>query len=211
MIIHTMPQRSDEWYAVRLGLPTASEANKLVTPKTGALSAQSHGYMCELIAELAGFPEPPKDPTEHMLNGIELEDEARRLFEFETGRKVTEVGFVTNDEGTAGLSPDGLIYSNGVPVAGFETKSPMAKTHIGYLLGGELPDYYRCQVHYSMAVSGLDKWWFQSYFPGLDPLIVLVTADEFTVKVKNAVDQFTKTLKAEAERLGITAQKRMAA
>jgi len=202
MIIHNMEQRSDEWFAIRQGIPTASAADKILTP-TGKLSTQSRGYMCQLIADRAGYPEPPFDPTEWMLRGIELEDEARRLFEFETGRTVTEVGFVTTDDATAGISPDGLIYADGEPVAGFETKSPMAKTHIGYLLDGELPKYYKCQVHFSMAVTGLTKWWFQSYFPGLDPLIVLVSADDYTEKVKDAITKFTNLLATESKRLGI--------
>lgn len=210
MKIHNMEQRSPEWYAIRLGIPTASAADKLVTP-TGKLSAQSRAYMCQLLADRAGFPEPPMEPTQHMLDGIEREPESRALFEYLNDAKITEVGFVTNDEGTAGLSPDGLILSGNTPVAGWETKSPMAKTHIGYLLDGGLPNYYKPQVHYSMAVTGLNKWWFQSYFPGLEPLIVLVEADEYTAKIKQAVKEFTDQLEAEAIRLGITTKGRKAA
>lgn len=203
MIIHKkLEQRTESWYAIRRGIPTSSAADKILTP-AGKLSTQSRGYMCQLIADLAGYPESPKEPTEHMLRGIELEDEARRLFEFENGAEVTAVGFVTNDECTAGFSPDGLIYKDGNPVAGFETKSPMAKTQIGYLLDGGLPKFYRCQVHFSLAVSGLQKWWFQSYYPGLDPLIVLVEPDDYTIKVRVAINEFTATLKAESERLGL--------
>jgi len=202
MIIYDkIKQRSDEWYAIKLGIPSASESNKILTP-TGKLSSQSWGYMCQLIADKKGFPEPPKEPTEHMLNGIERESEARALFEFETGLTVAEVGFVTTDDGTAGCSPDGLIFEDGIPVAGFETKSPMAKTQISYLLKGGLPDFYRPQVHWSMAVTGLKRWWFMSYFPGpIDPLILPIEADDYTEKVKDAMKEFTDKLEIESRKL----------
>jgi hypothetical protein len=209
MIVHDIKQHLDdgeanpEWLALRHGIPTASAADKLLTP-TGKLSAQSHNYMCQLIADIAGFPEPQMEPTEHMKNGNLREPEARALFEFEMGLTVTEIGFIHNDSKTAGISPDGIIYEDGIAVAGFETKSPMARTQISYLLDGGLPKYYKGQVHFSMAVTGLDKWWFQSYFPGLDPLIVLVEADDYTQKVADAIVGFAERLASESARIGIT-------
>lgn len=200
MKVYGFPQYSDEWNEIRAGIPTASCADKILTP-TGKLSAQSDKYLNELLAERAGYGDAPTEPTEWMLRGLEMEPEARAYFEFEKGLTVTEVGFITNEDGTAGCSPDGLIDG----AIGWESKCPKASTQIGYLRTGELPAYYKPQVHFSMAVTGLDKWWFMSYFPGLDPLIVLVERDEYTEKVAAAVKQFTDRLAAESERLGIAA------
>lgn len=199
MIIHTnIKQRSDEWFALRSGIPTASDANKILTP-TGKLSAQSKGFINELIAESLGYGDPPMEPTEHMIRGTELEPEARALYEFESGKTVQQVGFITNDEKTAGCSPDGVLDLDTLPI-GWECKCPKASTHIGYLLGGELPAYYKPQVHFSMAVSGIRRWIFMSYFPGLDPLIVPVEWDSYTDAVVAAIDGFVADLaKARAE------------
>lgn len=204
MIIHRCEQLSDDWFALKTGLPSASKADKILTP-TGKLSAQSAGYINELLAERAGYGDDAMEPTEWMLRGINLEPEARDLFEFETGLTVDQVGFVTNDDGTAGCSPDGLILDSDNVTAGFEVKCPKASTHIGYLLGRELPAYYRPQVHYSMAVTGLNHWWFMSYFPGLDPLIIEVERDDYTEKVAEAVTGFIERLAEAATELEIAA------
>ena len=200
-------QRTDEWFAIRCGIPTASSADKILTP-TGKLSAQSEAYLNQLLADRAGYGDAPMEPTEWMLRGIELEPEARAMFEFAQGIKVRQVGFITNEEETAGCSPDGLAdYWNeidqGWEYYGFEVKCPKASTHFGYLRAGVLPPYYAPQVHFSMAVTGLPAWWFMSYFPGLDPLILQVERDEYTEKVAEAITLFSARLEAEAERFGL--------
>ena len=194
-------QYSDAWYAVREGIPTASSAAEIITPKTGKLSAQAEGYIDELLCERAGFVDDPRNRSKWELRGKDMESEARAFFEFDTGLEVVQVGFVTNDDGTAGCSPDGLIHVD--PESGFEVKCPMAKTHMGYLRRGALPDFYRPQVHWGMAVSGLNRWWFMSYYPGLDPLIVKVTRDEYTEAVAKALAEFVERLEAESRRLGL--------
>ena len=93
------PQLSDEWFSIRCGIPTASSADKILTP-TGKLSAQSETYLNQLLADRAGYGDPPMEPTEWMQRGIDLEPEARSLFEFEMGLTVEQVGFITNEEGT---------------------------------------------------------------------------------------------------------------
>jgi hypothetical protein len=213
------PQRSDEWFAIRCGIPTASSADKILTPG-GDLSTQSEAYLNRLLADRAGYGDAPMEPTEWMLRGIELEPEARALFEFETGHQIEQVGFITNDEGTAGCSPDGLvgsvadsdglvsgmkkiIASFDIISYGFEVKCPKASTHFGYLRAGTMPPFYKPQVHFSMAVTGITAWYFMSYFPGLDPLIVLVEADEYTDKVSAAIAEFSARLEKESARFGL--------
>ena len=209
MIIHNMEQYSPEWWSIRKGIPTASCASKIVTP-TGNLSVQSRAYMNELIADSLGFGDEPTEPTEWMTRGLELEPEARAFYEFDSGLTVDQVGFITNDEGTAGCSPDGLIVTEqpeGEAIkywSGWECKCPKASTHIGYLLKGGLPDYYKPQVHFSMAVSGIREWVFVSYFPGLEPLIVSVEWDEYTDKINEAIAGFTENLAAAREKLGLS-------
>ena len=197
MIIYDeIDQMSQEWFELKAGIPSASNASKILTP-TGKLSAQSEGLMNALIAERLGFGDDPIEPNEWMLRGIELEAEARDLFRFETGLDTRQVAWITNDDGTAGCSPDGLAELRTITV-GVEIKCPKASTHIGYLRAGKLPAYYAPQVHWSMAVTGIRQWYFMSYYPGLDPLVKLVEADEYTDKVAEALAQFSDKLEAEA-------------
>ncbi len=185
-----MEQGSEEWLNARKGRATASEFDKIITA-TGRESKQAEAYMRKLARECY-----IDDPMTFMGNkytdwGHEHEPAARELFTELKGIEVEEVGFVISDKlQVVGCSPDGLIRGGDDYVAGFETKCPQVDTHVDYLLDGVLPPKYRLQVHGSMAVTGLDTWWFMSYFPGLKPLIVEVKRDDFTALVEDRLEQF---------------------
>ena len=134
-----------------------------------------------------------------MQRGVELEFEARAFFTLETGLSVDQVGFITNDAGSAGCSPDGLIAET----AGLEIKCPKASTHFKYLRAGDLPAFYKPQVHFSMAITGFTQWWFMSYFPGLDPLILTVERDDYTAAIESALATFLEKLAEQAQRFGL--------
>ena len=196
-------QYSEEWWAISLGIPTASRASEIITAARGSLSASSKPYIAELIADRLGLGEPPTDGSHWMQRGHELEDEARRFYSFESGLEVQQVGFMTNEAGTAGASPDSVVVKDGKIISGLEIKCPMPKTHIGYLINGGLPDAYKQQVHFSLAVSGFDRWIFLSYHPELDPLVVTVERDDYTAKVEKALDQFIIMQCDAMQKLGI--------
>jgi len=107
-----------------------------------------------------------------------------------TGLQVEQVGFVTQDNGVIGCSPDGLIKSGDDYIGGVEIKCPFPATHVKYHAGGKLPDEYKQQVHGSMAVTGLNRWEFWSYFPGLAPFHITVERDSYTEKVERALETF---------------------
>lgn len=190
MIIHPhMIQGSDEWFKARKGRITASNADRILTP-TGKDSSQWDSYAIELVAECIRPDELPAFiGNVHTDRGNELEAEARALFSQVMDLAVTEVGFITRDDGIVGCSPDGLIYQDGEPIAGVEIKCPLAKNHLSYLVEGEIPKAYMPQVHFSMAVTGL-PWYFLSYCPGMAPHIALAKPDAYTAKMKDAVDRF---------------------
>lgn len=190
MIIHPqMIQGSDEWFRARKGRITASNADRILTP-TGKDSSQWDSYAIELVAECIRPDETPAFiGNSHTDRGNELEEEARALFAETMKLEVTEVGFITRADGIVGCSPDGLIYRNGNPIAGVELKCPLAKTHLAYLVEGGIPKTYLPQVHFSMAITGL-PWYFLSYCPGMTPQIALVEPDDYTAKMRDAVDRF---------------------
>lgn len=186
-VIHC-EQGTAEWFRVRSGIPTASRFDKIVTAKTGKLSAQAIGYICELIAERAtGVPVGVEAyTTRAMQDGIDTEPEARNWYALETGDDVRQVGFCLSDDETMGCSPDGLVGDDG----GLELKCPLPKTHVAYLLSGTLPDEYRAQVHGSLLVTGRRWWDFVSYCHGFPPLKLRVTPDAFTELLAKAVHDF---------------------
>lgn len=80
-------------------------------------------------------------------------------------------------------------------------KCPAIRTHARWYLEGGLPDEHRCQVHGALVVTGRDWWDFVSYARNMPALVVRVEPDEFTERMREALDEFY-TMYADAwERL----------
>jgi len=182
-------QRSQEWFEARLGLPTASNFDKLLTTK-GEVSKQRNKYLYRLAGEKVAEQSEETYQNAIMQRGIILEDEARQLYQLITGQEVQTVGFCLANG--YGCSPDGLIGEDGV----IEIKCPIASTHVAYLLAGVLPLDYFQQCQGELFVTGR-KWVdFMSYYPGIKPLIVRVKRDEkFIKKLKSELKLFCVELK----------------
>jgi hypothetical protein len=197
MTIHDVAQGSDEWIRLRLGIPTASCFSKILTPKTFNPSKQSTGYMMELLAEWAFGEAADSHCSPYMERGTELEPRAVRAYEFENDCETTEVGFVTNRDGTVGCSPDRLIGED----AGLEIKCPSAKVHLGYLLNGA-PTDYALQVHGALWLTARHRWDLYCWHPVLPAVTLRYYRDgDITVAISDAVTAFVERLEEAKERL----------
>lgn len=178
MKIHEPPQQSVEWYELRLGIPTASEFSKIVTP-TGKLSKQARDYAFRLIAE-AVLQETTEslNKLEWLSRGRELEPEAARLYEFQYDLSTKTVGLITNDDGTLGASIDRLVGDKGC----LEIKCCAAWTHIGHMIDGFGNDYVP-QVQGQLLIS--EREWCDrfSYHPKLPPHCERTYRDEDFLKI----------------------------
>ena len=203
MQILTCDQRSPEWYAARLGVPSASEFDKIITQK-GEPSKQAQKYLYRLVGErLSGKPEETYT-NGAMQRGVELEGEARSFYQLVHDVVVEQVGFCKTEGKTVyGCSPDGLIGQDG----GLEIKCPNMATHVSYLINPDslLSDYFQ-QVQGGLLVTGR-KWWdLLSYYPGIKPLVIRIEPDKtFQKALAGALKDFclelettTKKLKGEA-------------
>lgn len=129
-------------------------------------------YLAELLVErLTGVP------TEGFVSsamqwGIDHEAEARTLYEFETGNRVEEVGFIVHPNiDFAGASPDGLVGEDGM----VEIKCPNTATHLDALLGSSIPLKYVSQMQWQMECAGREWCDYMSYDPRMqDPELVMV-------------------------------------
>ncbi len=190
-IFYDLEQGSEEWFAARAGLPTASEFKTVqANGKGGSESITRAKYMRQLAGEiLTGEPAPAGYSNDHMLRGQEQEDDARRLFSLITDLDPIRVGFVR--EGRAGCSPDSLISED----AGLEIKCAIPAVQIERLQLGRLPPEHVAQVQGSLWVTGRQHWHFVSYCPRLPPLIVRVERDEgYIAKLAEAVAAFNDEL-----------------
>ena len=195
-----LKQGSEEWLAARLGIPTASEFDRIVTPKKLDLAAASKVYMHKLLAEwMYGAPlEAFVSPW--MERGAALEAEAVRYYEMERDVETQAVGFVLTDDGTAGASPDRLIGE----VAELELKCPALETHVGYMLDPQsLLMEYRMQCQGQLWVcADRDYADLMSYYPGFPAVIVRHYRDEVVQKALSLhIPAFVETMMRCRERL----------
>ena len=190
-------QGSEEWLKARLGIPTATGFENIVTA-TGKKSSSQIKYMAELIEESILGLQDNTFRSNFMERGNQLEPLARSAYEFITGNDVIQVGGVYLDEHKEVMvSPDGLIPEL---KKGLELKCPKMSTHIRYLLKGGVPAEYIVQVQANLWVTGYDTWDFVSYCPEYQKqTIYLYTAKRDEVLMKafdKLIPQFLNTLRA---------------
>lgn len=195
MIRHDVKQGTREWEVLRLGIPTASNFHKIITP-AGKPSSQAFDYVATLCFEwLLGYPKE-QFSTGWTERGTELEGQAVRLYEFEKDVDVDRVGFVTRDDGKVGGSPDGFVGTDG----GLELKTPEGDTHIGHLLNGGLK--YDVQVQGLMYLTDRE-WWDIASFNPMFPLAVFrrTRDDRFVKALEVQLARFLEQLSESKEKL----------
>lgn len=188
-------QGSVEWMMARLGMPTASRFDRILTPKTRKPSGSRTAYRAELLAEwLMGQP-LDWGTTAYMERGMDLEDEARRYYALQLDVEVVQVGFMTRDDGLVGGSTDGLVEADGV----LEIKCPMTAQHVRSMLG-EAPEYVGQMQGYMYLT---DREWCDmlSYHPDLPPVITRIERDDsYIAALLPVLDEFVERLGIEKER-----------
>lgn len=198
-VVKDLMQGTAEWVMFRKSRPSASRFSEIITP-TGKPSKSAKGYIRELIAE-AFTPEYEQwAGNKYTQAGQAMEPDARELFSKTTGLQLEQVGFCMADDSIAGCSPDSLILKDGHYAAGLEIKCGSPTTHCEWVLDGVLPPSHSAQVHGCLVITGLPEWHFWSYFPGLKPFHVVVTPNDFTKQLKEALDIFLADYKAEYDR-----------
>ena len=178
MKVLNFEQGSPEWFAARVGIPTASRFKDIITPAKGDKSKSYTTYLYELLAERVTGEKSDTFTSEWMQRGNDLEPMARSAYEFIHEISIDEVGFILNDAETIGVSPDGLIGIDG----GLEIKCPKPSTMVKYIIEDELPDIYKPQVMGNLWISEREWWDFIAYHPNMDLLIKRVYRDEAYIK-----------------------------
>lgn len=202
MIHLDIPQNTPEWHHARLGIPTASQFSRVITPKTRKPSSQQQAYLAELLVEWISGEKKDEQTTAWMDRGHDLEPLARRWYEWEQDATVTPAGFCYRDETRlAGASCDGFVGEDGL----VELKAPMLHTHVGYLLGEAMPDTYVAQVQGQLWVTGRQWCDWCSYHPDMPPTAQVCIRVEPDPKFQKALDtimgDFCERLQAARERL----------
>lgn len=190
MISHDVDQGSVEWHKLRIGIPTASNFDKIVTP-TGKLSKQWRAYAFFLVAEkLLNQSLESLQGLEWIERGKELEPAAVKMYEFERDTTSRPCGFITTDDMRMGCSPDRLVGVNGA----LELKCPAPQTHVAYMVDGFGDDYVP-QVQGQLLIGEFAYVDRYSYHPELPPVLKRTYRDAAFIKVLDpSLEQFCDEL-----------------
>lgn len=178
-------QGSEEWFALRCGVLTASEMKHIITPKKleYAQNDKEKAHLYELAAQLINEYVEPAYIGDDMLRGQDDESYARETYH-ENYAPVHMCGFITNDEFgfMLGYSPDGLVGDDGQ----IECKSRRQKFQMETISTGAVPEEYMMQLQTGLLVSGR-KWCdFISYCGGMPMFVKRVYPDE---KIQKAIKE----------------------
>ena len=158
MKVITDVQGTPEWFSARLGKPTGSGYSKVLAKGEGKTR---QAYLIKLALELATGVVEDSFKNQAMQDGTEREPFARGLYESSRGVFVDEVGFCLHDTLSTGVSPDGLIGTDGM----IEIKSPTPPAHREYMALKKEPTTYTAQIQGQLWVC--ERAWcdFVSYHP----------------------------------------------
>lgn len=180
MTITTYPeleQGSDEWHQARMGLITASELDRVMTPGTlkPANNDKTRQHVYELAAQRINQYVEPSYIGDNMLRGWADEIKARDLYSANY-EPVQEIGGMVRDFGAFKLwcSPDGLVGDDG----GIEVKSRIQKYQLQTIASNEVPSEYVLQIQAALLVSGREWWDFISYSGGMPMWVIRVLPDQ---------------------------------
>lgn len=192
-------QGSPEWFAARMGIPTASEFACVMRAKGRGENGESKErttYMRKLAGEILTGEPMTTHSNADMERGKLQEPEARDLYSLMAGCDPEVVGFIRN--GDVGCSPDSLIGTNG----GLEIKCALPHIQIERLEKGELPPEHRAQIQGGLWITQREWWDFVSYAPRLPLFVKRVRRDDgYIATLAGAVNAFNEELAALVERV----------
>jgi putative phage-type endonuclease len=161
-------QRTEEWFQQRLGKVTASRISDVIAKTKTGVSTSRQNYLIQLVSERLTGKKGDSFVNQAMLDGIEREDAARKLYEIEKNISVSEVGFFEHPIiSMSGASPDGAVHAEieGKYAGLIEIKCPIETTHTNTLMSKSVPSKYLPQMQWQMACVGARWVDFVSYNP----------------------------------------------
>lgn len=144
MIIHNVEQGSQEWFDLRAGRFTATDAAALKTAGKGLETAALE----KAVWWITGEPQPNIE-TPAMAWGKEWEATAAEEYQKRVWQEVNTVGFCELDE-YAGCSPDRLVGVDGL----CEIKCKQPKNHLLTVLSDKIDTAHYGQMQFQMLVTG---------------------------------------------------------
>ena len=201
LVYHDCVQSGDNWLRLRLGKPTASGFDRIVTPTGKIVTGKGRTtYLHELAAEAITQTVHQEYLSDAMLAGQEREMAARAWYSWTRDVEVRRVGFVEDADGRWGCSPDGLVLEDG----GIEVKCPQRTQYVAALLADNQAQDYMPQIQGCLWVTGRAWWDFVLYTtePGLPKIVRRIEPDpKWQAAFDDAIPAFCDELAAMVKRI----------
>ena len=197
MTEHVVAQRSPEWFALRCGRVSGSQAQHLLSTLKSKTESAGRRDLRMLLAQerLSGLPDDgPTFINADMQRGIDMEPQALAALEMSgvLPGAIRPVGYLTHDELQAGYSPDGVAGPGFNTLV--EVKCPRMATHLSmFEMPGSVPAKYLGQLTHALWLTGAASMHFGSYCPSF------TRAPLFHVEVTRAMvdlDAYETTLRS---------------
>lgn len=198
-------QRGDEWFQLRLGLPTASKAALiLASGKDGGESVGRERYMKRLACELITGQAAESFRSEAMERGVRMEPEARAWYERTRFVELKQIGFAKRTvrlqfpfEGSfaIGCSPDSQVAGKrkGVEI---KTMAPDLLGDVQDRGAGGFPAEHRAQLQWTMWCCDWNEMDLLLYYTGWPnpPIFTMMRDEPYIAKLKTAAEKFAYEL-----------------
>ena len=186
-----MEQRTDEWFAARIGKVTASRVADVIAKTKSGYGVGRANYLADLVVERLTGQKAQGFSNAAMEWGTQTEPQARAAYSAKTGILVEEVGFIDHPTvAMSGASPDGFAEEGLI-----EVKCPNTSTMLEYILDGKPPQKYVTQMQWQMACT--DRPWcdFVSFDPRLPERLQLLVVrvprdDDYIAMLETEVRKF---------------------
>lgn len=197
MQIFDCEQGTTEWFAARLGIPTASEFHTVLAKgKDGGASITRRTYMLKLAGEIITGEQMDSYSNDHMRRGQVMEDEARDLYSFMADAEPHRVGFIVN--GPKGCSPDSLLGADGM----LEVKTKFPHLLAECVLRDNFPPEHKAQCQGALWVAERDWIDIAIYWPKMPLFVKRATRDDLYIKtLSDAIDRFNDELQETVLRI----------
>lgn len=194
MKIHNIEQQTDEWFKMKAGKFSASDAQAIATAGTG-LTTLCYKKVAERISGMIEIGYTNSD----IERGNELESAARTAYEIRTKRSIVQVGFVEASK-SVGCSPDGLVGKKGL----VEIKCPNGSNFIKHQVLG-IPSKYKWQMQMQMFVCEREWCDFVAYNENFSDIFVArVKRNETRITgIKAGLKIGEEKIKEIMDRLGV--------
>ena len=190
-----MEQRTDEWFAARIGKVTASRVADVIAKTKSGYGVGRANYLADLVVERLTGQKAQGFSNAAMEWGTEQEPNARAAYSAKTGILVEEVGFIDHPTvAMSGASPDGFAEEGLI-----EVKCPNTATHLEYVLAELPPLKYFTQMQWQMACTGRPWCDFVSFDPRLPERLQLLVVrvprdDDYIAMLETEVKKFLAEL-----------------